>query len=209
MAVGGDGEDLTGVTLGQDLLNDLHQDGLCCTALLDDECVGTLHLCCAAVEQAAFVLAQVQLVHQLVDVLAAGTDQVNSVLPVLLAAALEDVAECVQQAVVTVVTAVCLVAQHQSGPLDVGHSGGTGVGQHVDGQHASGECELVPVSSVQSTLTLLDGDLGQVTDCVSVRVGSSCLQGILLSHDNNTSKKIFVSDEGASSIVFLIPRSSL
>ena len=60
------------MTLCKDLLYDLHENGLCRSALLDDEGVGALHLCCTAVEQAALVLAEVQLVHHLLNVPAIG-----------------------------------------------------------------------------------------------------------------------------------------
>lgn len=51
-------EHLARMTLGEDLLDDLHQDGLRGTALLDDEGVGALHLGGAAIEQSAFVLGK-------------------------------------------------------------------------------------------------------------------------------------------------------
>ncbi len=84
------------MTLSKDVANDFHQNGLSCTALLDDKCVRALHLSSAAVEQAAFVLAEIDLVHHLLDVTAIGADQVDDLLPVLLAAALENVAEGVE-----------------------------------------------------------------------------------------------------------------
>ena len=187
MAVGRNGEDLTGMTLGHDLLDHLEQDGLCSTTLLDDEGVGALQLCCAAVEQTAFVLAQVQLVHHLVDVGAVGADQVDGLLPVLFAAALEDVTESVQQDIVALVTAVALVAQEHGSPLCVGHSGGAGVGQHINSQHAGGESELIVVSSLQSALTLFHGDFGNVTGDVSYGAGGFYIQGIFVCHNTLTS----------------------
>jgi len=163
MAVGGDGENLAGMTGGQNLLHDLHQHRLSGTALLNDKGVGALHLSGAAVEQAALVLAEEQIVHHLLQVAAVGTDQVDALLPILLAAALEDVAEGVQQYIVAGVAAIGLVAQHQGGPLLVGHSGGAGVRQHINGQQASGEGELIPVGGVQGALTLFNSSLGQIT----------------------------------------------
>ena len=203
VAVGGNGEDLAGMTLGQDLLHDLHQDGLSGTALLDDEGVGALHLSGAAVEQAALILAEVDLVHHLLHVTAVGADQVDDLLPVLLAAALENVAEGVQQDIVAGVAAVSLVAQEQGGPLMVGHGGGAGVGQHVDGQHAGGESELVVVSGLQSALTLLNGNFGKVTDCKGEMMGGGNAQRILFRH--NTLPPY----SALGALIFLeIPRSS-
>ena len=129
MAVGGDGENLAGMTGGQNLLHDLHQHRLSGTALLNDKGVGALHLLGAAVEQAALVLAEEQIVHHLLQVAAVGTDQVDALLPILLAAAL----------------------------------GGAGVRQHINGQQASGEGELIPVGGVQGALTLFNSSLGQIT----------------------------------------------
>ena len=171
VAVGGDGEDLAGMTGSQDLLHDLHQDGLSGTALLDDEGVGALHLLGAAVEQAALVLAEEQLIHHLLQIAAVGADQVDALLPVLLAAALENVAEGVQQDIVAGVAAVGLVTQHHGSPLLVGHSGGTGVGQHVDGQQSRGERELIPVGSVQSALALLNGSLRKIAHHIRAVLG--------------------------------------
>ena len=162
VAVGGDGEHLAGIAGGQDLLHDLHQHGLSGAALLDDEGVGALHLLGAAVEEAALVLAEEQLVHHLLQIAAVGADQVDALLPVLLAAALEDVAEGVQQHIVAGVAAIGLVAQEQGGPLLVGHGGGAGVGQHINRQQSGGEGELIPVGGVQGALTLLHSGLGQV-----------------------------------------------
>ena len=171
VAVGGDGEDLAGMTGSQDLLHDLHQDGLSGTALLDDEGVGALHLSSAAVEQAALVLAEIDLVHHLLDVTAIGADQVDDLLPVLLAAALENVAEGIQQHIVAGVAAVGLVAQEQGCPLLVGHCGGTGVRQHIHSQHAGGECKLIPVRSVQSALALLNGSLRKIAHHIRAVLG--------------------------------------
>ena len=183
MAVGGDGEDLAGMTLGQDLLHDLHQDGLSGTALLDDEGVGTLHLSGAAVEQATLILAEIDLVHHLLNVAAVSADQIDDLLPVLLAAALENVAEGVQQDIVTGVAAVSLVAQEQGGPLLVGHGGGAGVRQHIDGQHAGGEGEFIVVGGLQGALALLDGHIGNVADCKRKVVRSGNVQRILFRHN--------------------------
>ena len=179
VAVGGDGEDLAGMTGNQDLLHDLHQHGLSGTALLDDEGVGALHLLGAAVEQAALVLAEVDLVHHLLHVPAVGADQVDDLLPVLLAAALEDVAEGVQQHIVAGVAAIGLVAQKQGGPLVVGHGGGAGVGQHINGQHAGGEGELIVVGGLQSALTLLHSDLGNIADGEGKMMGGGNVQLVL------------------------------
>ena len=180
VAVGGDGEDLAGMTLGQDLLHDLHQDGLSGTALLDDEGIGALHLSSAAVEQAALVLAEIDLVHHLLDVTAIGADQVDDLLPVLLAAALENVAEGIQQHIVAGVAAVGLVTQEQGRPLLVGHSGGTGVRQHIHSQHAGGECKLIPVRSVQSALALFNGSLRKIAYHICAVLRHRHVQGIVL-----------------------------
>jgi len=182
VTVGRNGEDLAGMTLGHDLLDHLKQHGLGSAALLNDEGVGALQLSGAAVEQTAFVLAQIQLIHHLVDVGAVGADQVDRLLPVLFAAALEDVAEGIQQNVVTLVTAVALVAQEHHGPLCVGHGGGAGVGQHVHGQHTCGESELVVVSGLQGALTLFNGHLGNITGNIGNRAGSLYVQGIFFCH---------------------------
>ena len=107
-------------------------------------------------------------------------DQVDALLPVLLAAALEDIAESVKKHIVAGVAAIGLVAQEQSGPLLVGHSGGAGVGQHINGQQSGGERELVPVGGVQSALTLLNSGLGQVAH----------RKGAVLGHLNILSQRI-------------------
>ena len=177
------GELLARVTLSKDVANDFHQNGLSCTALLDDKCVRALHLSCAAIEQAAFVLAQINFVHHLLNVAAIGANEVDDLLPVLLAAALEDVAEGVEQNVITGVAAVSLVAEEQACPLMIGHCSGTGVGQHINGQHAGRECELVVMSSLKSALTLLNGDFRKITDCVSKMMGCGYVQRILLAHN--------------------------
>ena len=168
------------MTLGQDLLHDLHQDGLSGTALLDDEGVGALHLSSAAIEQAALVLAEIDLVHHLLDVTAIGADQVDDLLPVLLAAALENVAEGIQQHIVAGVAAVGLVAQEQGCPLLVGHSGGTGVRQHIHSQHAGGERKLIPVRSVQSALALFNGSLRKIAHHICAVLRHRHIQGIVL-----------------------------
>ena len=179
VAVGGDGKDLAGVALGQNLLHNLHQHGLCGPALLDDKAVGALHLRGAAVEEASLILAQVQLVHHLLHVPAVGAHQVDGLLPVLLPAPLKDVAEGIQQDIIAGVPAIGLVAQEEGGPLLVGHGGGAGVGQHVHRQHPGGEGELVVVGGLQGTLTLLDGDGGQVADREGEVMGSGNVQGII------------------------------
>ena len=180
VTVGRNGEYLARMTSSQDLLNDFHQNGLSCTALLDDEGVRTLHLSCAAVEQAAFVLAQINFVHHLLDVAAVGANEVQNLLPVLLAAALEDVAEGVEQNVITGVAAVSLVAEEQGSQLLVGHCGGAGVGQHINGQHAGRECELVPVRCVQSALALLNGCLRKIAYSVCTVLRHCYIQRIVL-----------------------------
>ena len=179
MAVGRDGELLARVALLKDVADDFHQDGLSRTALLDNESVRTLHLRSAAVEQAAFVLAEVNFVHHLLNVAAVGAHEVDDFLPVLLAAALEDVAEGVEQDIVTGVAAVSLVAEEQGRPLVVGHSSGAGVGQHIDRQHARRESELIPVGCVQRALALLDGNFRNIADCESVVVRSGNVQRIV------------------------------
>ncbi len=157
------------MTLSKDVANDFHQNGLSCTALLDDEGVGALHLSSAAIEQAALVLAEEQLIHHLLDITAVGADQVDALLPVLLAAALEDVAEGVQQNIVAGVAAVSLVAEEQACPLLVGHSGGAGVRQHVHSQQSRGERKLIPVRSVQSALALLNGYFRKIAHGLRVK----------------------------------------
>ena len=155
------------MALGHDLLDHLKEDGFRCAALLDQEGVGALHLCGAAVEQAALVFAEVELVHHLFDVLAVGADQINGLLPVLLAAALKDVAEGVEQDVVALVAAVGLVAQEHRGPLLIGHGGGAGVGKHINSQKAGRERKFVVMGRLQGALTLLHRDLGEVPGHIS------------------------------------------
>ena len=138
---------------------------------------------CAAIEQAALVLAQINFVHHLLNVAAIGANEVDDLLPVLLAAALEDVAEGVEQNVITGVAAVSLVAEEQACPLMIGHCSGTGVGQHINGQHAGRECELVVMSSLKSALTLLNGYFRKITDCVSKMMRCGYVQRILLAHN--------------------------
>ena len=179
VAVGGDGKDLAGVALGQNLLHNLHQHGLCGPALLDDKAVGALHLRGAAVEEASLILAQVQLIHHLLHVPAVGAHQVDGLLPVLLPAPLKDVAEGIQQDIIAGVPAIGLVAQEEGGPLLVGHGGGAGVGQHIHGQHSGGEGELVVMRGLQGPLTLLHGDGGQVADGEGEVMGSGNVQGIV------------------------------
>ena len=164
VAVGGDGEHLARVPGREDVAHDLHEHRLRRAALLDDEGVGPLHLRGAAVEEAALVLAEVELVHQLLDVAAVGAHEVDGLLPVLLAAALEDVAEGVEKDVVTGVAAIGLIAKEEGGPLVVGHCCCAGVGQHVHSQHPGGECKLVVVRGLKGALALLHGDRGQVAD---------------------------------------------
>ena len=180
VAVGGDREHLARMTLGEDLLDDLHQDGLRGAALLDDEGVGALHLGGAAVEQSAFVLGKVDVLHHSLHVAAVGADIVDDLLPVLLAAALEDVAEGVEKDVVAGVAAVGLVAQEQGCPLLVGHSGGTGVRQHIHSQHAGGERKLIPVRSVQSALALFNGSLRKIAHHICAVLRHRHIQGIVL-----------------------------
>ena len=188
VAVGGDGEDLARMAGGEDLLDDLHQDGLGCAALLDDEGVGALHLGCAAVKQAALVFGQVDLLHHGLDVTAVSPDKIDDLLPVLLAAALKDVAEGVEQDVVAGVAAVGLVAQEQGGPLLVRHGGGAGVGQHVDRQHACGECELIVMGGLQDALALLHGDVGDVADGKGKVMGCGDIQRIFVTHNTDLHK---------------------
>ena len=179
MAVGGDGKDLAGVALGQNLLHNLHQHGLGGPALLDDKAVGALHLRGAAVEEASLILAQVQLIHHLLHVPAVGAHQVDGLLPVLLPAPLKDVAEGIQQDIIAGVPAIGLVAQEEGGPLLVGHGGGAGVRQHIHGQHSGGESELVVMRGLQGPLTLLHGDGGQVADGEGEVMRSGNVQGIV------------------------------
>ena len=65
----------------------------------------------------------------------------------------------------------------------IGHCSGTGVGQHINGQHAGRECELVVMSSLKSALTLLNGHFRKITDCVSKMMGCGYVQWILLAHN--------------------------
>ena len=134
----------------------------------------------AAVEQAALVLAEIDLVHHLLDVTAIGADQVDDLLPVLLAAALENVAEGIQQHIVAGVAAVGLVTQEQGCPLLVGHSGGTGVRQHIHSQHAGGERKLIPVRSIQSALALFNGSLRKIAHHICAVLRHRHVQGIVL-----------------------------
>ena len=178
---------LPGIALGEDVAHDLHQDGLSGTALLDDEGVRALHLRCAAVEQAALVLAEVNLVHHLLHVAAVGAHQVDDLLPVLLAAALENVAEGVEQHIVAGVAAIGLVAQEQGRPLMVGHRGGAGVRQHIDGQHAGREGEFIPVGGLQCALALLDGNFRDVANSKRIVMRSGYIQRVVshvLVHNN-------------------------
>ena len=106
----------------------------------------------------------------------------DGLLPVLLAAPLKHVAEGVQQDVVALVPAVGLVAQEHGGPLDVGHGGGAGVGEHIHGQHAGREGKFVVVGGFQGALPLLHGDLGDVPGHVGQAAG--CFDGklVLVAH---------------------------
>ena len=97
------------MALAEDLAHELEQDGLCGAALRQDERVRALHLRGAAVEQATLIFAQIQLVHHAVDVLAVRADEIDDVL--LIVAALEAVAQGVQQDVVALVAAVGFVAE--------------------------------------------------------------------------------------------------
>ena len=187
VAVGRNSELLARITAVQDIANDFHQNGLSCTALLDDKGVRALHLLGAAVEQAALVLAEVNLVHHLLNVAAVGAHEVDDLLPVLLAAALENVAEGVEQYVITSVAAVSLVAEEQGRPLMVGHRGRAGVRQHIDRQHTSRECEFIPVGCVQCALALLDGNFRDVANSKRIVMGSGYIQRVVshvLVHNN-------------------------
>ena len=176
VAVAGDGEALARVTVVQDLGDDGEQQALRAPALGDQEGVGPLHLGRAAVEEAALVFHQVQLVHELFDVLAARADQIQRAL--LGVAPLEHVPHGVQQHVVALVPAVALVAQHEGAPLQVGHGGGAGVGEHVHGEHACGEGDLVVVGAFEGPLPLLHGDLGDVPLHIGEGTGGGYVEGI-------------------------------
>ena len=184
VAVGGDGEDLTRMTGGEDLLDDLHQNGFRCAALLDDEGVGALHLGCAAVKEAALVFGQVDLFHHRLDVAAVGADKIEDLFPVLFAAALKDVAEGVEQDIVAGVAAICLIAQEQGSPLVVGHGGGAGVGEHIDRQHTGGECKLIIMGGFQDAFALLDGNVGNIADGKGKMMGRGDIQRIFVAHNN-------------------------
>ena len=203
VAVGGDGEDLARMAGSEDLLDNLHQHGFRCTALLDDEGVGALHLGCAAVKEAALVFGQVDLFHHGLDVAAVGADEVDDLLPVLFAAALKDVAEGVEQDIVAGVAAIRLVAQEQGSPLVVGHGGGAGVGEHIDRQHAGGECKLVIMGGLQDALALLNGNVGNVADGKGKVMGCGDIQRIFVTH--NTDLHLYWR---FTPIVLEIPRSS-
>ena len=187
VAVGRDGELLARVALLKDVTYNFHQNGLSRTTLLDNESVRALHLRCAAVEQAALILAEVNFVHHLLNVAAVGAHQVDDLLPVLLAAALENVAEGIEQYIVTSVAAVSLVAKEQGRPLMVGHRGRAGVRQHIDRQHTSRECEFIPVGCVQCALALLDGNFRDVANSKRIVMGSGYIQRVVshvLVHNN-------------------------
>ena len=184
VAVGGDGEDLARMAGGEDLLDDLHQNGFRCAALLDDEGVGALHLGCAAVKEAALVFGQVDLFHHRLDVAAVGADKIEDLFPVLFAAALKDVAEGVEQDIVAGVAAICLVAQEQGGPLVVGHGGGAGVGEHIDRQHTGRECKLIIMGGFQDAFALLDGNVGNIADGKGKMMGRGDIQRIFVAHNN-------------------------
>ena len=184
VAVGGDGEDLARMAGGEDLLDDLHQNGFRCAALLDDEGVGALHLGCAAVKEAALVFGQVDLFHHRLDVAAVGADKIEDLFPVLFAAALKDVAEGVEQDIVAGVAAICLVAQEQGSPLVVGHGGGAGVGEHIDRQHTGGECKLIIMGGFQDAFALLDGNVGNIADGKGKMMGRGDIQRIFVAHNN-------------------------
>ena len=172
------------MTGGKDLLDDLHQNGFRCAALLDDEGVGALHLGCAAVKEAALVFGQVDLFHHGLDVAAVGADKIEDLFPVLFAAALKDVAEGVEQDIVAGVAAIGLVAQHQGGPLLVGHGGGAGVGEHIDRQHTGGECKLIIMGGFQDAFALLDGNVGNIADGKGKMMGRGDIQRIFVAHNN-------------------------
>ena len=179
VTVGRNCKHFTWVTFCKDFLNDFHKNGFSCTTLLDDKCVWSFHLCCAAVEETAFVFTEVEFVHEFVYVFATCTDKVDCVFPVLFAAAFKDITECVEKYVVTVVTAVCFVTEHKSGPLKVCHSCCTGVGEHVNCKHTSWECEFIPVCCVECSFTLFYCNFWKVTNCVCVRMWCSCFKWIL------------------------------
>ena len=187
VTIGGNGEFPAGVTLTQDIPHDLHQHGLRRPALLDDKGVGTLHLGRAAVEEAALVLAEIDLIHHLLHIPAIGADKVNDLFPVFLPAPLENVPERVQQYVVAGVAAVGLVPQEQGGPLLVRHGGGAGVGEHIHRQKAGGEGELIVVCGFQGPLPLLNGNLGNIADSKGKMMGRGNIQRILCVHTSFTS----------------------
>ena len=203
VAVGGDGEDLARMAGSKDLLDDLHQNGFRCAALLDDEGVGALHLGCAAVEQTALIFGQVDLFHHRLDVAAVGADKIEDLLPVLFAAAFKDIAEGVEQDIVAGVAAICLVAQEEGSPLVVGHGSGAGVREHINRQHAGGECELVIMGGLQDALALLDGNVGNVADGKGKVMGCGDIQRIFVTHNTDLHKYWRFTP-----IVLEIPRSS-
>lgn len=128
---------LPGWALAKDLAHELEQDGLCGAALRQDERVRALHLRGAAVEQATLIFAQIQLVHHAVDVLAVRADEIDDVL--LIVAALEAVAQGVQQDVVALVAAVGFVAEEHGRPLHIGHGRRAGIGEHVHRRMPAGK----------------------------------------------------------------------
>ena len=179
MAVGRDGKLLAGVTAIEDIANNFHQDGLSCTTLLDNEGVRALHLLCATIEEAALILAEVNFVHHFLYVATVGAHEVDDLLPVLLAAALKDVAEGIEQYIITGVAAIRLVAEEQRRPLLVGHRGGAGVGQHINGQHTGREREFIPVSCIQSALALLNRNVRQIANSKREMMGCGYIQRVV------------------------------
>ena len=164
VTVGGDGEDLTGITLGENLLHDFHQHRFGSTALLNDESIGALHLGSTTIKETTLILTEIDFFYHLLHIAAVGTDQIQNLLPVLLAAALKDVAECIQQHIIAGIAAIGFIAHKESCPLVVGHGSGTGVGEHVHRQHASGESKLIVVQCFQHTFTLFYRHIGDVAD---------------------------------------------
>ena len=168
--------ELAGVALAEDLAHELEQDGLCGAALRQDERVRALHLRGAAVEQATLIFAQIQLVHHAVDVLAVRADEIDDVL--LIVAALEAVAQGVQQDVVALVAAVGFVAEEHGRPLHIGHGRRAGIGEHVHRQHACGEGKFIVVRGLEGAFALRSGDAGDVPRDISKGARGSNVQGI-------------------------------
>ena len=66
----------------------------------------------------------------------------------------------------------------------VGHGGGAGVGEHIDRQHAGGECKLIIMGGFQDAFALLDGNVGNIADGKGKMMGRGDIQRIFVAHNN-------------------------